>query len=506
MGTETRAWKEGYVTELEYTHGFYRELAPVHLSLCLLQSGRQGPNFDEPFTYCELGCGQGFSTSLLAAVAPHGQFHGVDFNPQHAVNARQLARTAGLDNVQFHHCSFADLGDRDWPEFDAIVLHGVYSWISPDNQRAIARFLGDRLAPGGLAYVSYNLLPGWAPLMPLQKLLWAWVAESGGPIARRFDEAVQFVRQAIDCDARYFQAHPAAAEFFRKLEGKNRQYLVHEYLNQHWQPQYYADVAAMLAPAQLQFVTAANLLERADLLQFKDEQRQALAAATDPILRETLRDTFSNSTFRRDIFAKGAIALLGLDRQQQLLETRFALAVSRDRVKLEHVFPVGQVNLQPEIYQPVLDRLETGPTTGEKLLREAPNLTANNLDQALTLLAGLSYIAPCPRAVASAERVRAFNRAACQFARHSDDRPALASPLLGNGVEANRLERLFWLANDRGAEPVGFAWETLKQLGQRLVRDGQTLETDEENRAHLQSSWESFDRDRRPLFERLGIW
>lgn len=35
----------------------------------------------EQFTYCELGYGQRFTTNILAATHPQGEFWGMDFNP-----------------------------------------------------------------------------------------------------------------------------------------------------------------------------------------------------------------------------------------------------------------------------------------------------------------------------------------------------------------------------------------------------------------------------------------
>ena len=45
-------------------------------------------------TYCELGCGYGLTTLILAASNPQMSFVGVDFNPTHivAANGRSLIR------------------------------------------------------------------------------------------------------------------------------------------------------------------------------------------------------------------------------------------------------------------------------------------------------------------------------------------------------------------------------------------------------------------------------
>ncbi|MFN8928071.1 MAG: methyltransferase, partial [Rhodospirillales bacterium] len=68
-------WTDGYVADIGYTHGFYREMAPAHLALATASRGAVPPDFDRPFAYCELGCGQGVTRVLLAANKPQATFN-----------------------------------------------------------------------------------------------------------------------------------------------------------------------------------------------------------------------------------------------------------------------------------------------------------------------------------------------------------------------------------------------------------------------------------------------
>jgi hypothetical protein len=65
-------WSDGYITNIDYTSGFYAGLAPLAQNFSLLYRGYAGPQLADGFTYCELGCGHGFSTALLAAANPAG--------------------------------------------------------------------------------------------------------------------------------------------------------------------------------------------------------------------------------------------------------------------------------------------------------------------------------------------------------------------------------------------------------------------------------------------------
>ena len=165
-------WSAGYVTDIPYTYGVYRELAPAVLNFAALVAGFAAPDPGGALTYCELGCGQGYSSNIVAASNPNVEVYANDFNPAHILGARALAAAAGTRNVHFHDSSFAEFAaDETLPEFDIIALHGIYSWINADNRRHIVDFIRKRLKVGGLAYISYNALPGYAGALPLRRLL-----------------------------------------------------------------------------------------------------------------------------------------------------------------------------------------------------------------------------------------------------------------------------------------------------------------------------------------------
>ena len=55
---------------IDYPAGFYHQLAPVHLNYICALNGVRGPNLSAPFNYCELRCGAGETTNVLAAANP----------------------------------------------------------------------------------------------------------------------------------------------------------------------------------------------------------------------------------------------------------------------------------------------------------------------------------------------------------------------------------------------------------------------------------------------------
>src|SRR5712675_1025849 len=192
-------WGSGYVTDTAYVHDFCRVQTPPMLALAALASGVGAPGGSgEPLVYGDLGCGQGYTANLVAAANPAARVFGFDFNPSHIANARALAGSSGLANVQFREASFEELvDDAQMPEFDLMCMHGIYSWVSPHNRRVLVSLIRKKLKPGGLLYISYDCMPGWAGIAPLRRILVqgfaarAVVHRRARPSARLFGCAAQ---------------------------------------------------------------------------------------------------------------------------------------------------------------------------------------------------------------------------------------------------------------------------------------------------------------------------
>jgi predicted O-methyltransferase YrrM len=165
-------WTGGYVADIGYTAGFYRETAPSHMAFAALTIGKSAGRALKPKRILEIGFGQGLGLALLGAANPDIAFEGCDFNPEHVAHARRLIEGAELTNIAVSETSFEEAaargGDND---LDVIALHGIFSWVARATQDAIVSILRQRLQPDGMAYVSYNCMPGWAPLAPIRQLM-----------------------------------------------------------------------------------------------------------------------------------------------------------------------------------------------------------------------------------------------------------------------------------------------------------------------------------------------
>ena len=104
----------------------------------------------------ELGCGDGGNLVPMAYVLPGGTFCGIDLSARAIERAQAVTEALGLANARFERGDFAAAQG----EFDYVIAHGVYSWVEPAARDALLDACRAHLAPGGVAYVSYDVLPG----------------------------------------------------------------------------------------------------------------------------------------------------------------------------------------------------------------------------------------------------------------------------------------------------------------------------------------------------------
>ena len=272
---------DGYVQEIDYTHGYCSDSLPSRLALACVSRGLPAFPADRPVRYLELAFGQGVSLNIHAAACA-GEFWGIDFNPAHVANARELAAAAG-PGVRLFDDSLAEFAARDdVPQFDVIALHGTWSWISAENRKRVVDILRRKLVPEGLFYVSYNCWPGWATEIPLRHLLTQHAELSGSKhgLAAKIDASMDFAEAMIDAGAKYFEAHARLKDWLSDMRGRSRSYLAHEYFNRDWHPMPFPEVARALSAADLGFATSATIAGQGDGLGLTDKAR-ALHAGID---------------------------------------------------------------------------------------------------------------------------------------------------------------------------------------------------------------------------------
>lgn len=518
------SWSSGYVTDIDYFPGFYAELSPERcafglLSQGLAQCGRTlGPGRSADPAYLELGFGYGVSLAVHAAACP-GTYWGADFNPAHALYARDLAEASGAD-MTVADDSFEELLARpDLPQFDMIAVHGVWSWVSDSNRDALIALVRRHLKPGGVLNISYNCEPGWAQIAPWQRLV-SFMAHGGGrgqTISERADAAVGFMNRLREAGAACFTGNPALADYVDGLGRHNAHYVIHEHLNRHWRPMLFAETAELLAEAKVGFAASARPLDYVSGINLTAQMQEVLTGISDPVVRQTVYDYCINRRFRWDLFARGVRRMPATDQREKLLATRVALASTPSAIPMTVPAALGEAELRQDIYRPLIDALAKDGCAPRSLasLRDEPGLKSlefGQLAEAVIILVGAGHAHPVQQEEII-ERARPacarLNTHLCTQALSREEVNVLASPVIGTGVTVPRFHQMFLHAIAEGHKTprdwAKSAWEALSACGHLVLKDDKTLETPEENLAELESIAKTFQSDRLPILKTLGI-
>jgi SAM-dependent methyltransferase len=118
----------------------------------------------------ELGCGDGGNLLPMALALPGSSFVGIDLAPGAIARACSVAEELEIENVRFETIGIEEF-DADPGSFDYVIAHGVYSWVDEDVRELLMAGIARVLSERGVAYVSYNALPGHGVRQTLRAML-----------------------------------------------------------------------------------------------------------------------------------------------------------------------------------------------------------------------------------------------------------------------------------------------------------------------------------------------
>jgi SAM-dependent methyltransferase len=471
-------WSEGYMTEVDYTHGYYGHLNPSHMRLAMLNAGLTPPKVEAA---CELGFGQGVTVNIHAA-ASSVVWHGNDFNPSHAAFANRLAADSGAA-ARLSDESFADYCRQPHlPDFDFIVLHGIWSWISDDNRTVIVDFVRRKLKPGGVLCISYNTLHGWAAKLPIRDLLREHASRMSAPglgMVPRIDAALAFADQVLAVSPAYTKSYPKLIKWLADTKGEGRHYLAGEYFSDHWHPMSFADVARWLDAAKLSYGCSSKWVDHVNALRLTRPQQAMLDSIADPVYRETVRDVFLNQAFRAEYWVKGVQPLGAQERAVALLAQHVVLTSPTGKVLVKAKMASGDTFMGADDFAPLIQSLSSHQSISLAELAQAVKAQGTDFtrfSQAIFYLASEGHlnVSQDDDAIFSARAaVLKLNLALLQKTRAGVVIEHLASPVTGGGIHVRRYHQLFLLARAEGHEaPEDWAQAAMRDLaaqGERVV-------------------------------------
>jgi SAM-dependent methyltransferase len=249
----------------------------------------------------EFGCAAGGNIIPFAAAHPDAQAVGIDLSGVQIDQGRRRAQAAGITNLQLLEGDIARMDLASLGKFDYVIAHGVYSWVPENVQDALLSAFSTLLAPDGVAYISYNVYPGWKSKEIVRDAMLLASGPSTTP-----EEKARSARRMVDFLEEVAPAHTplasAVAEFRARDYGFGDSYLLHDELEKFNLPCYFVDLLqragghglAFLAEARPEVMfpgnygpkVAQHVLEQCNGVQMLVEQY--LDFVVDRAFRETL--------------------------------------------------------------------------------------------------------------------------------------------------------------------------------------------------------------------------
>lgn len=477
-----KEWMEGYESDVEYISGYYREQEPDFLNWCALSQGVEPQDLSGNFTYCELGCGMGMTTLIMAANYPQGQFYAVDFNPSHIAQARNIAKQAGLTNVVFLEKSFSQLIENPdlLPECDFIALHGIFTWISDENRQHVVALCHRHLKAGGMVYNSYNAKPGWSISEPIQKLLFTASKQFRGTSLERFDKALDLVKQLDGVNPKFFAlSQNAIKKRLDSFEVKNRHYLVHEYLHEGWRAFYFSEVADAMSAAKLEFMGAAALTASHARTLLPNKVKALLNEVGDRNTQELFLDVYLNASFRSDIYTRGVNGYLSQKAQlRRFASSRWMLVKPPqfDDAALAFSLSTGKYTLKKTLYVGLVERLAEGGVVDFRELIAGLSSPEDAM-RALILMYNAQMISPY-YASADTGAARRLNQVLLAQNSNQIALPYTRSQLRMKVFDAQFYHATLALNTLDAKQLVNFVYAQLQRDNMVITHEGKTLRDD----------------------------
>lgn len=256
----------------------------------------------------EIGCASGGNLLPIAAAFPQSEFLGVDLSPAQIADGQAAVDALGLTNIRLLAMSLADIGES-FGQFDYIIAHGVYSWVPAEIREKLMALCARHLAPMGVAYISFNTLPGSSTRAAVREMVRFHTRGTPSPVDQisQARELLAFLSAAME------QRDDAYAQMMREelapLSEAGDFYIAHEYLEETNYPCYFSEFAGHAGAHGLQFLGESEIqaMSSADL---SAKARAGLRQAASSIIEaEQTLDFLRNRAFRQTLLCRGEVEL-----------------------------------------------------------------------------------------------------------------------------------------------------------------------------------------------------
>ena len=248
----------------------------------------------------ELGCAAGGNILPMAIELPRAQLVGVDLSTVQIAQGDAVIQALQLPNIKLVAASVMDVDDS-YGQFDYIIAHGIFTWVPREAQEHILEICKRNLSPLGVAYVSYNALPGWRMRGMIRDLMRYHAMQFPEP-NKRVEQAraiLDFLAGAVpEADSAYGKLLRTELELLRAAPDY---YILHEHLEELNEPLYFHEFIERAQRHGLQYLADADVSTMLSTRFPPQVAGTVRRIAPDVIRQEQFMDFLTNRTFRQTL-------------------------------------------------------------------------------------------------------------------------------------------------------------------------------------------------------------
>ncbi len=333
--------KESY-DELPYDSYSFPMSHPEHLCIIATLMGYEYPDFTRA-KVLELGCAGGGNLLPIAIDNPEAEFIGIDLSPVQIAEANQHKKALDLSNIEFKTFDIMDI-EKDFGEFDFIIAHGVFSWVPDLVRDKILKIINQNLSEKGLAYISWNVMPGWSAQKTIRDILL-----SHTKIYDKAEEKVEHAKLLMDFLSENMLDESCLKSSIIRINDKfkeegNDSYILHEYLEHSNNQFYFSEFNKMLEDNKLKYV-GDSAISSMNPERFNQETTNFLKSL-DPLTKEQYTDYITGNPFRGSIVTKASNKQKKVDIEQlkkMYYYTKLKCDLDYDKVSIKDEISFSEV-------------------------------------------------------------------------------------------------------------------------------------------------------------------
>lgn len=210
----------------------------------------------------ELGCAGGGNLIPMAYALPQSEFVGIDLAARQVADGQTMVAALGLKNISLKPMNLLEV-TANLGQFDYIIAHGLYSWLPATVQQKLLTICKENLAPNGVAYVSYNIYPGWHLNRAIREMLLYHIQPISQPAERlaQARDLLDFLAESILSEetpqAKLLRAY--AQYLHETFAAAPEAYFLHDLLAEENEPLYFYQFVARAEAQGLQYLAETQI-------------------------------------------------------------------------------------------------------------------------------------------------------------------------------------------------------------------------------------------------------